>query len=809
MVNLINDLRFGLRQLRRNPGFAFVAVFTLALGIGANTAIFSILDPLLLQRLPVDHPEELVRIDAAGSLGHIGVWEGHAFERFSNQNSALPAVLAFRSVVLDDLSYNGQSNSAHAEIVSQNYFKLLGIQPYLGRLLPTDQELGNVAVLGFDYWRHELGAKTSVLGKTIQVQKTPRTIIGIAPSGFFGMRVGEAADLYLPQAPGKLGAGSNLALDWVIVIGRLKPGTSRAQAIGALQPILKQIQSESDIPAIEQRQVMDHMILTSAAQGLSYIRYRFSLPARILMGVVGLVLLIACSNVANLMLAQTSARKREFTVRLALGARRSRILRQIMTESALFAGAGAIAGVFLAQWTSRLLVAAMSDINTRVVLATNLNTRVLMFSLVTALSTVFLCGLAPALSATRVRIGEEIKTYGANLRGIRAVYGDILIVAQVAMAVTALVTGGLLLHSLLNLETMPVGFDRNHVLALDMKGDPTGRTVEQVSSFYDRLLEQVNALPGVASATLSSFAPISDSAFGINLRVDGYNARAGEELKAFLTTVRPDYFKTMGMELLQGRDFTLHDLVVSPAPTVVNRSLAQHYFPGQDPVGKRIEFVEGGRVLQVIGVVADSKYIDLREPPTDLLFVGMQALTQPAIRSTLSVRMAGNLANLRTTIPAIIHSLDPSVRVMRSATLGERIDDSLHPDRLITALCGIFSLLSLALTCIGLYGVLSFRVACSTAEIGIRMAVGAERGHIFRLFVGRGMRLVIAGLLIGLVAAFTAASLLKSLLFGVSRADPMTLLGICILLALTALFACFVPARRATQVDPLAALRAE
>jgi predicted permease len=810
---LVQDLRYAARVLWKNPGFTAVAVLTLALGIGANTAIFSILDPLLLRKLPVQRPDELVRVDAAGSLGNAGAWEATAFQRLRDQSPVFSGVMAFVPASLDDVVHNGRSSSARAEIVSGNYFNVLGLRPFAGRLVLQEEELGNVVVLSFDYWQREFGGDTAALGKTMLVQGKALTIVGITPPEFFGMKVGEAADFYLPLAPGKPSSPSNApSLNWVMVIGRLKPGVSSAQALSTLQPVLRQIQAESDIPAVELRQVMDHLVLTSAAQGLSALRHRFSLPARILMCVVGLVLLIACANVANLLLAQGSARRREIAVRLALGAQRSRLIRQLLTESALLAATGAVGGLLAARWTSRLIVASLSDAQTHVMLATGLSGRVLLFSLGSTMLAVLVCGLAPAFVATRVDISQDVKMSAAGRRhGAPARLGSLLVVGQVAMSVTALVAGGMLLHSLFNLETMDVGFDSDHILALDLNGNSPGQTPEQVKNFYERLLEKASTLPGVRAATLSSFAPVSGRMIGVNVRVEGYTAHAGEDMHVFLLGVRPGYFGTLGIELLRGRDFALRDSPSSPPVAIINHSLARHYFGDQDPVGGRLEFVEGNHTMQIVGVVADSKYNDLREVATD--FVYLPSLQRPptpaAVRSTLSVRVAGTVASLRNALPALIRSLDGSVRVTRIATLRELIDDSLHADRLIAALCGTFSLLALTLTCVGLYGVLSVTVARKTSEIGIRMALGAERGHIFRLFVGRGMRLVIAGVLLGLGGALASTALLKSLLFGVGRGDPITLLGIVLLLAIAAFAACYLPARRATRVDPLVALRSE
>jgi predicted permease len=511
------------------------------------------------------------------------------------------------------------------------------------------------------------------------------------------------------------------------------------------------------------------------------------------------------------LLAQGSARRREIAVRLALGATRSRLVRQLLTESALLAVTGAMAGLVVARWTSHLIVASLSDAQNHIVLATPLSGRVLLFSLAGTVLALILCGLAPALAATRVDVSSDIKLNSAGRgQGAPARLGSSMVVGQVAMSVTALVAGGMLLHSLVNLETMNVGFDPEHILAVDVNDNAKGHTREQVKSFYDRLLEKAAALPGVRSAALSSFAPVSGRMLGINLKVEGYSARSGEELKAFLNVVRPGYFNTLGIELLQGRDFIPQDSPDSPRVAVVNRSLARHYFGDQNPIGKRVEFVEGGRTFEIVGVVADSKYYDLREEATDFLYIdGLQSPPPPYVQGTLSVRAAGNAVMLRNELPEIVRSLDGTVRVTRMATLRERIDDSLHTDRLVAALCGAFSLLALLLAGVGLYGILAFSVARRSSEIGIRMALGAGRDDIFRLVVRQGMKLVLLGLLLGSAAALACAGLLRSLLFGVGRGDPLTFLGIWLLLAATAALACYLPARRAAGVEPLVALRNE
>jgi predicted permease len=622
LENIRQDLRYGVRMLRKTPGFTIVAVLTLVLGIGANTAIFSVLDPLLLRNLPVSHPDELVRLDAAGSMSNAGAWEHSAFEHFRDHSPVFSGVLAFVPVPLDDVTFNGRLRSAQGEVVSENYFNVLGVRPFAGKLVFQREELGNVAILGFDYWQSEFNGDKAALGKTIIVKGTPHTVVGITPPEFFGMRVGEAADLYLPASPERaLDHPNGLTLDWVTLIGRLKPGMSSTQALSALQPAFEQVKAESQIPAIEQRQAMDQLVLTSAARGLSALRHRFSLPGRILMCVVGLVLLIACSNGANLLLAQGAARKREITVRLALGAGRLRLVCQLLTESAILGSVSALGGILVAQWASRLLVVALSDAQTHVTLATGLSLKLLFFLLATTVLAVVLCGLVPALSTTHVDITQDMKLHADVSHGARTRFGSVLVVGQVALSVTVLIGGGLLLRSLLRLETMDVGFDRDHVIALDINGVAAGHTPEQIKNFYDRLLESVSVLPGVRSATLSSFAPLSGRVVGVNVRAEGSASSSGKDTHVFLIGVRPGYFSTLGIELLQGQDFSLQSSLGSPPVAIINRSLGRHHFGDQNPVGRRLETIEGNRSLQIVGVVADSKYNNLREDTTDFLYL--------------------------------------------------------------------------------------------------------------------------------------------------------------------------------------------
>jgi predicted permease len=844
LESLFQDVRFGARLLAKKPGFTAVAVLTLALGIGANTAIFSILDPLLLRKLPVRAPDELVVLDAVGAIHKLDAWPILALDRFRDLR-AFAGALAFVPIDFDRQSSDGRTSTVRAELVSGDYFSLLGVRPYAGRLLEPDDDRGafgsQVAVLSYGYWQREYHGDHAIIGKMVPVHNMTYVVAGVAPPEFSGMVVGEAPDFYLPLKAGRP-LQSSTPYDpgeWVTIVARLRPGVSPQQAQAAMDPLLPRIAEDAGVPEVERKQDMAHAVITPAARGLSHLRERFSLPARILMGVVGLVLLIACCNVANLLLAQGTERRREIMVRTALGAARWRTVRQLVTESMLLAAAGALAGLVVGRVASGTLVASLASEHSHATLAAGLSGRVFLFALAITIFTVLICGLVPALSASRLNLGPDLKASGAGA-GRRSFahtrLASALVLGQVALSVTLLGAAGLLLHSLVNLETFDAGFNRDRVVVLEMNGNAPGETAEQVKAFYDRLVRRAQELPGVQSASLSTFTPISGHVLGINLNVDGYVPQPGEQTHAFFTAVRPKYFSTLGIPLLRGRDFSLHDTPDSPPVAIINQTMARHFFADQDPVGKRFKFVEGSRPpMEIVGVVGDSKYNDLREATPDFFYLAsLQSQPRSTVHATLSVRAAGsahmagsasaagNVVTAGTTRAAaatadtlvrplrdLVRQLDPTVNIVGVRTLRQQVDESLRQDRLIAALCGTFSLLALGLTCVGLFGLLSFFVARRTNEIGIRMALGARRLDIMRLVVGHGMRLVCVGLALGVFGALAATALIKNLLFGVGRADPATFLGICALLALAALIACYVPARRATYVDPLVALRNE
>jgi predicted permease len=809
------DVRYGLRMLRKSSGFTAVAVLTLALGIGANAAIFSILDPLLLRKLPVQNPDQLVLVHGAGSMESLDILESLAFVLFRDNNHVFSGVMADGGSPQVQTTANGQTSVAHGDLVSGNYFTVLGVRPFVGRLFVADDDrtaVGSpVVVLSFDYWKNAYNADVAAVGKIITIGNLPYTIVGVTPPEFFGMFVGKSPDFYLPVG--------NPPKDWVAVFGRLKPGVTQPQAQADLDPIFRQAMKQSTLPEVEKPQDLARLVLTPAARGLSDLRTEFSLPARILMAVVALVLLIACANVANLLLARGASRRKEITVRLALGAGRLRLVRQLVTESALLALMGAAVGLLAASWAGNLLVASLSTSRVHVALTAGLSFRVLGFTGAILALTVFLCGLLPAMSATRGELAQDLKvqTSGNGRTASRSWVARLPMVTQVALSVTLLTGAGLLLHSLVNLETFDAGFNRDNVLTVSLNGSAAGRTSQQAQNFYDQLVARIRNLPGVKSAGLSAYSPATGVGVGVNVAVEGYTPHPGDDSHVFFTAITPGYFETLGIPLIAGRDFAPEDSPDAPSSAVINRTMARHYFGEDNPIGRQFSFVEGNwKPMEIIGVVADSKYVNLREHTPDYIYLNRVQFARRhpanvgvAIGGLLDVRVNGNAKMLAGPIREIIRSLDSSVKITDIKTVREQVDETLHQDRLIATLCGIFSLLALTLTCVGLYGTLSFSVVRRTNEIGVRMALGARPGNIFGLVIGQGMRLVIVGLVIGAAGALASASLLAKLLFGVKGADPVTFIGVSVVLIVAAILACYLPARRAMRVDPMVALRDE
>ncbi|HTU33092.1 MAG TPA: ABC transporter permease [Candidatus Acidoferrum sp.] len=818
------DFLYSARSLAKSPGLTAVAVVMLALAIGANAAIFSILDPLLLRKLPVRDPDSLV------FLGNAGLWrtarsvdydtaimsELSAYRHYRDENRVFSGVLFFTGTEEYSLTRGDEVSSVSGETVSANYFSVLGVRPYLGRLIaPQDGNGGAaspVAVLSYAYWQRAFSSNPAVIGVTISLENPGWSfdplqshfyrIIGVAPTGFSGVEVGRNPDLYLP-APN---SGDSPA--FVTIVARLKPGISLAQSRASVAPIYQETVRDSILPAAEKQQDMAGPVVEAIARGLSRVRDKFGLAAQIAMALVGLVLLIGCVNVANLLLARGISRRRELTVRMALGAGRWRLIRQMLAEAAVLGSAGAIAGLFAANWTTKWLVAALSTKQLPVQLDATLDARVFAFAAAVLAITVLLCGLIPAISTTRGDLTSDLKVSGANATHAapHSRLGNLLLGAQIAISTIVLVAAGLLLHSLFNLETYNLGFDADDVLAVTLSGKAAS------PAFYDELLDRAKHLPGVKAAAYSALTPLSGGMIGINLAVPGYTPRSAAETHAFFNDVSPGYFRTMRIPLLEGRDFASEDTAAqAPRVAIINRTMAEHYFHREDPVGREFEFAEGQGLanhpaFRIIGVVADSVYLDVRERPGDI-FYGPYG--RGTVRASLVLRASGNPAALAGAVRDLIRSLNRSVKIESIETMRHQVNESLHEDRLIGALCGVFAALALALTCVGIYGVLSFQVARRTNEIGIRMTLGAHRRDILALTLLRGIRILLAGLVVGVAGALVITRLMAHILFGVSPSDLLTYAAVGLVLLLAALAACYIPARRAMLVDPMVALRYE
>ncbi len=810
MSEFFDDIRYACRRLRQAPAFTALAALTLALGIGANTAVFSVVDPLLLRRLPVHEPDQLVLLHSAGSLQTVDISERAAFEQYSAQHDVLSGVLADAGLFEFQTLHRGQPMAALGEVVSANFFSVLGVQPRVGRLLSPDNDQAGRAgiVLSSAYWTRAFAADPSVVGETIVVNGAPHTIVGVAPTGFFGMTVGSAPDFYAPFGSGLRDPA------WMKVVGRLRPGVSSSQARTGLSPVFEQVMRASTLPDVEKSQDMARLLVTPAGRGWSDVRDRFGARVWVLFAVVALVLLVACANVANLMLTRAAGRQHEVAVQLALGATPARLARQFIIEGSVVATLGTAAGVLSAHWASRALVAGLSIGRTPVTLATSIDARVLLFSVAVLGLTALLCGVAPALAAPRVNLAQGLKSRGgAGLgRGARpSRLRQALVVAQIAASVTLLGGTGLLLHSLVNLYAFNVGFEPERVLAVSLADRRASRPAGQADQTLAAVIDGARRLPGVEATAVASLPPLTGSEIGINVVAEGGRRRSDAPTHAFFTSVTPGYFDTLGVRIVAGRGCSTADTPASAPAVIVNRQLAQHLFGETNPVTEHLRFVEGRRPpMAIIGVAADAIYNSVREEPRDFLYLCRQQSRSPAVRGVLFVRGTGGRAErLAPSVQRLVQSIDPDIDIASIKTLARYLDESLYGDRLAAGLSSGFTLVALMIAAVGLYGVLSATVARQTPEIGLRIALGAGVWRIVQFVAGPAVYLTMVGFVLGSAAAFVSSSILRTLLFGLDAVDPLTYVGVVVALAATAAVACYVPTRRAMRVDPVVVLRGD
>lgn len=820
---LLQDIGYALRVLRKSPGFTAAVVLSLALGIGANTAVFSLIDAVMWRMLPVKDPEAL-RLLAHG--------QGRAFESgfsyrqyqvMGAQNQVLTDLAAYSPVRLNVSVDGSMEPTAQGQLVSGRFFSALGVNPIAGRAINVEDDLvpsGHpVAMISYGYWKRRFGLAPSTIGRTISLSGTTFTIIGVTPPEFFGIEVGAAPDIFVPvmMQPAVMPAYENLLLrpiiyaTWLRPLARLKPGIQEQQAAAELELLFRQ-----EIPRGPKFRALENekLVLLPAATGLSDLRRQFSQPLFILMTIVGIVLLIACANTANLLLARAAARRPEFAMRMALGAGRWRLMRQLLVESVLLAMLGGLCGILLARWATQLLVAYMSSGRNPIILNLNPDLRVLAFTIAVSVATGILFGLAPAMRSTRIDLAPALKNLAGLLSGGRGGLRPrkVLAVTQVALSLLLLIGAGLFVRSLQNLNNQNSGVARESVLIVPV--EPKGsdqRNIAGTSARLDRtykdLLQQVESMPGVRSTSLAQFTPTSIRGLTLTITLP-----SGEEKRAYVPMVYPNYFATMGIAMTAGRDFNAGDLGAnSPPVAVVNETFVRLVFQGQSAVGKQFQIA--GRLREVIGVVKDSRYTNPRGDTPAMVYQPFLQTNTGRGQMALYVRVSGNSSLILPRIREAVQSVDKELPLFEVHTLAQEMDAVFIQERLIATLSSFFSILALLLACVGLYGVLAFAVVQRTGEMGIRMALGAGRGDVVWMVMREALLLVLIGIAIGVPAALAVARLASSqvsgLLFGLNATDPLTIATASALLASVAAIAGYLPARRASRVDPMVALRNE
>ncbi|HXG68899.1 MAG TPA: ABC transporter permease [Blastocatellia bacterium] len=835
METLWQDLRYGLRMLRTSPGFTLIAVFSLALGIGANTSIFSIVNAVLLRPLPVAEPEQLVFVFNGSRSSPYSTSSYPDYVDYRDRNEVFSDLFAYGGISVS-LSRDDLPEQVSGLIVTGNYFDALGVRAALGRtFLPEENQTPGahpVVVIGHGLWQRRFGGAPDVIGQQLTLNGHSFTIVGVAPAGFNGVEVFEAYDLYVPMMmqalvrPPRGGFSGEMNPDllarrgagWLSIVGRLKPGVTIEQAQAAMTTIAGQL--EQAYPDTNRGRIAT-LFPVNKVDPRAYTQLLS--VAALLMAVVAMVLLIACANVANLLLARASARRKEIAMRLALGASRLRIVRQLLTESILLSALGGLVGLLLAVWTIDVLKTTPPPEGIfSFTLDYRLDGRVLGFTLVLSLLTGIIFGLAPALQATRPDLVPALKddSSGTGQYNRRFSLRNLLVVAQVALSLVLLIGAGLFLRSLRQAQGIDPGFDAEKVLTASLNINLLRYTKAQGKEFYRRVIEQVEALPGVEAASLARVVPMSGGGRTNSLLIEGQTGP--DNVSRSEGTGSPDenphtvstnviglnYFKTMGIPLLRGRDFTAQDGEEAPGVVIVNEAFVQRHFAGEDPLGKRLSFRGSrGPWMEIVGVVRDSKYRTLGETPTP--FAYQPVAQQHETGMTLHVRAASDPLSIAAAVRREVQALEKNLPLTDLQPLTALISSSLYPARMGAALLGVFGLLALTLAAAGLYGVLSYAVSRRTREIGIRMALGAQTGNVLRLVLKDGMTLVIVGIALGWTAAAFVTQLIASFLYGISPMDAATFAVIPMMLALVALLASYLPARRATKVDPMVALRYE
>ncbi len=809
MQTLWQDLRYGARMLRKKPRFTLIAIITLALGIGANTAIFSLVNTALLRPLPVERPEQLVSINNA-SL-NLPVISYPNYRDFRDRNNSFSGMLAYRYTTLG-LSNNGVNERVWGYLATGAYFEVLGVKPALGRFFTPDDDKSPgahpVAVITYDCWQKRYAGDPQVMGKTVIINGRNFTIIGVAPQGFYGSEIIYRPEIWFPSMmQAQIDGWSELETrgsPTFFAQGRLKPGVTMSQAEAELKTIAAQL-------AREFPNDNEGMTVTLSPAGLlgAWMRGPIIRFAGVLMAVVGLVLLLACTNLANLLLARATERRKEIAVRLAIGAGRWRLVRQLLTETILLSGLGGALGLLLADWLVDAMMALKPPIDIALSTELHIDGRVLLFTLIVSALTGVIFGLLPALQSTKPDLALALKDE-ASLGGYRRSWlRNSLVVSQVSLSLVLLICAGLALRALQRAQSLDPGFTPQNALEISFDLSMHGYDVTRAHDFRRRLLERMRALPGVQYAGLSYFVPLNLSVGSNPIYVEGQPEQRGANVPmAMASRASSGFLSALGTRLIQGRDFTEQDGESKQDVAVINETFARRFWPGQTALGKRFSYAgSAGPWIEVVGVIQDGKYFSLNEAATPFVYTNMRPWIGGSL--TMVARTASEPQSAIADIRREFQQLDATLPLYNVKTMVEHMAMPLFPARVAATLLGGFGLLALALAAIGIFGVMAYAVTQRTREIGIRMALGAQAGRIFKLVVGQGLNLTSLGLGIGLACAFAGTRLMSGLLYGVSALDVVTFAGVSLLLALVALLACYIPARRAMKVDPMVALRRE
>jgi putative ABC transport system permease protein len=817
MATLWQDLRYGARMLLKNPGFTLIAVATLSLGIGANTAIFSVANAILLRPLPYPHPERVVTVWGANPKLNLGLDKvpnsPGQFIDYRDQSDVFDHIAAFTNDNLN-LEGKGEPEKLGTTLVTADFFAVLGVEPALGRtfLREEDQQGHNrVVILSHSLWRRRFGGATAIIGQAITLSGASYIVIGVMPPGFHYphgtdlpavLQYAAQTDVWAPVAftPQQI----NLRYNWEYpVIARLRPGATLRQArtqLGNIAARNRRQYSQTDAN-------FDVIIVPMQDQIVG----DFKSALLILLGAAGFVLLIACANVASLLLARAVDRQKEIVIRISLGAGRLRIIRQLLTESALLSLIGGVLGFVLAFWGAKVIVALAPD-NLPRIKEVSADLRVVSFTLIAALLTGMIFGLIPAWQASKPNLHDSLKEGARGVSRRRHYVREALVAAEVAMALALLIGAGLMIRSIIRLYQVDAGFDPNHVLTAQLSL-PSGRypKVEQRMAFYQQVVARLKALPGVASVAGTSAIPLSGMEINAGVLIEGRpQADSIDKLPISKTeAVTVDYFKTLGILLIRGRGFTEHDNKDAPAAVIINETFARRYLQGEDPIGKRLKVGADpdDHWQSIVGIVRDIKHRTLEEEPQPKVYTPYLQTSDWALG--IVVRTTSDPRSLAAAVRQAIWAADQEVPIFRFATMDEFVSDSVSSRRFNLALLSIFAVIALSLAAIGIYGVTSYAGAQRTHEIGVRMALGAQRGSVMTLIIRQGMTVILIGISIGVIIAAALARLMRGLLYEVGAGDPLTYILVTVLLSAVALLACYFPARRATRVDPMIAIRHE